>query len=106
MRARHYLLFLLLLATQSVSAQRVDEPAVSPWPDHWVTYELVPRGAVQSPMQTIVFELPVTEDYWQSVYVGQEVTSWFRTLDGRVCRASGLSGSAQWRLIVRARQRK
>lgn len=59
-------------------------------PNYVVTYEVTPKNYQKCsyPMNTIIFEVPVSEDYYNSVYLKQEVTSWFRTFGGVDLRGS------------------
>lgn len=53
-------------------------------PVYTVTFEvaLESNSTCGRPTNTIIFEIPVTEDYYNSVHVKQEVTSWFKTQEG------------------------
>ncbi len=80
----------VLLCALNTNAQVVKASPVHGFdePVYGVMYEVVPHYICSDNINTIIFEVPVTEDYYHSVTEGQVVTSWFRTLDNQVYTAS------------------
>lgn len=76
-------------------------------PEFIITYEVVPKddSKCSLPINTIIFEIPVDEDYFRSLSLNQEVsTNW----GGGIDTSKSISGSIitknenRWKLIVRA----
>lgn len=106
----------LLGLASSCSGQVADDSSgfcgsyfISKGPQFIVLLEVLPDQFVDCayPITTAMFEFPVTSEYYESVKVGQEVTSWFRssgetsTLGGLVYRGHG---KRTWRLVVRGKR--
>lgn len=91
-----YLLLMLIIGSFVSSAQTTgyDKPIYT------VTYEVIPAFKIDT-LNTIIFNLPVTEDYFDSVSIKQEVTDWFRTIENVT-----LLGNIpdKWKLIIRNKQ--
>lgn len=112
MKKRIILLFLILLS-KNISYSQVSNESVKmakgvegyDKPEYLVMYEVVPskNNECNIPMTTLIFEIPVTEDYFTSVEKNQEITSWFKTKNGIVLMGSFPSGfdSKRWKLVVR-----
>ena len=71
-------------------------------------YEIVPNKQVDCvyPMNTIIFEIPVDEEYYNSISINQEVSSWFKT-SGNSYLMGNLNPSDftnKWKLIVRSKR--
>lgn len=71
-------------------------------PVYTVTYEIIPSQKVDTLVNTIVFNLPVTKDYFDSIQPNQEVTSWFKTAENIVL--TGRIPYDRWKLIIRTKQ--
>lgn len=77
-------------------------------PEYLVTYEVIPY-VKQSDCNylknnTIIFEIPTTEEYFESVKINQEVTSWFRVFGDKEENISGniiSKDKERWKLIIR-----
>lgn len=80
-------------------------------PEYLVTYEVIPY-VKQSDCKylknnTIIFEVPTTEEYFESVKINQEVTSWFRVFGDEDENISGNiidKDKDRWKLIVRGKR--
>lgn len=80
-------------------------------PEYLVTYEVIPY-VKQSDCNylknnTIIFEVPTTEEYFESVKINQEVTSWFRVFGDEDENISGNiidKDKDRWKLIVRGKR--
>lgn len=80
-------------------------------PEYLVTYEVIPH-VKQSDCKylknnTIIFEVPTTEEYFESVKINQEVTSWFRVFGDEDENISGNiidKDKDRWKLIVRGKR--
>lgn len=77
-------------------------------PIYVVMYEIIPNKPTECvyPMNTIIFEIPVDEEYYNSVTINQEVSTWFKTsgnnyLMGNVNPTDMLS---KWKLIIRSKK--
>jgi len=76
-------------------------------PEYIITFEVIPLKSTECnfPMNTAIFELAVTEDYYYSVNNNQEITSWFKTNEGTILMGSfppsPNSNSNRWKLLVR-----
>lgn len=112
MKKRIILLFLILLS-KNISYSQVSKEGVKmakaiegfDKPEYLVTYEIIPSKSNECniPINTLIFEIPVTEDYFSSVEKNQEVSSWFKTNEGLVLMGSFPSGldNKRWKLVVR-----
>jgi hypothetical protein len=68
--------------------------------EHIVTFELIPINNI--PCNTIIMQVPVTQDYFNSVYVNQEITSWFKTHNNVLLLGSIPTNS--WKVVIRNKQ--
>lgn len=112
MKKRIILLFLILLS-KNISYSQVSNESVKiaeavvgfDKPEYLVTFEIIPSKSNECniPINTLIFEIPVSEDYFSSVEKNQEVSSWFKTNDGLVLMGSFPSGldNKRWKLVVR-----
>lgn len=96
------LIFLLMCLTITVNAQYPPSGGGCDIPNFGITYEVIPAKEIikqfNKPIETIIFELPVTEDYYNSVNVGQIVTNWFKTIDNQI--VVGDIPSHMWELKI------
>lgn len=72
--------------------------------DYLVTFRVVPKTDQKCdyPNNNVKFQIPVTREYFDSVQVDQEITSWFNTYAGMASnrRSHYVLDIERWRLIV------
>jgi hypothetical protein len=76
-------------------------------PEYLVTYEVIPfvkKNDCNYPKNnTIIFEVPTTQQYYESIKINQEVTSWFRVFGDDGGNVSGNiidKNKERWKLII------
>ncbi len=74
-------------------------------PEYLITYEVIPYNPNGIDMNTIIFEIPTTEDNYNSVILDKEVTTWFKQIGGSYI-SEDLTNSKEerWKLIVRSKR--
>ncbi len=89
---------------QAIGVEGYDEP------EYLVMYEIIPYTSNSNCNQlknTILFEIPATYDYYSSIKINQEVSSWFKVFGTENEYISGnLMGKDKdrWKLIVRSKR--
>lgn len=77
-------------------------------PEFIVAFEVVPvdNNKCVMPLHTIIFELPVDEDYFRKIQIDQEVTSWFRSpgSNSKILGQFVGNDDNRWKLVVRSKR--
>jgi len=79
-------------------------------PEYLVMYEVIPfmsNTNCNQSKNTILFEIPTTYEYYSSIKINQEVTSWFKVFGSENEYISGnLIGKDKdrWKLIIRSKR--
>lgn len=96
-----YLMMLLFLLVPKIhSAQLLNAIEEE---SYFVTYEVIPKEVSRCAefSTTIIFTIPVTKDYYDSITINQEITSWFKTINGFVVNSYM---SDRWRLVIKEKK--
>ncbi len=74
-------------------------------PIYVITYEIIPIRPTDCvfTLNTLIFEIPVDEEYFTSVIINQEVSTWFKTNGNSylIGDINSIDLSNKWKLIVR-----
>jgi hypothetical protein len=77
-------------------------------PIYVITYEIIPIRPTDCvfTLNTLIFEIPVDEEYFTSVIINQEVSTWFKTNGNSylIGDINSIDLSNKWKLIVRSKK--
>jgi hypothetical protein len=77
-------------------------------PIYVITYEIIPIRPTDCvfTLNTLIFEIPVDKEYYNSVINNQEVSTWFKTNGNSylIGDINSIDLSNKWKLIVRSKK--
>lgn len=77
------------------------------YPVFIIKYEIIPYSNSNCvfPVNTIIFELPTSEDFYENSRVNQEISSWYRVVNSNDnnFNLTGLQDN-RWKLIIRGKR--